>query len=203
MLEHADLQLRSKPRTEALSAEQEERRLLLFDLLIALFERAYLLVYEDDMSRKQARLWQSWEDYMHFWCQREDFRALLPEMLDGEDRTSPGTCCALPPPRPAPASELAGLVRDVADVVAAIGLGFIQLQVGALDGLVEGFTRLQDRQAASRVTGTSPGWMRVRCASWRMRSATVMASSACSSSISMTNSSPPQRQIKSAARRAL
>jgi hypothetical protein len=37
------------------------------------------------MSRKQARLWQSWEDYMHFWCQREDFRALLPEMLDGED----------------------------------------------------------------------------------------------------------------------
>ena len=78
VLEHADLQLRSKPRTEALSAEQEERRLLLFDLLIALFERAYLLVYEDDMSRKQARLWQSWEDYMHF-------RALLPEMLDGED----------------------------------------------------------------------------------------------------------------------
>ena len=85
VLEHADLQLRSKPRTEALSAEQEERRLLLFDLLIALFERAYLLVYEDDMSRKQARLWQSWEDYMHFWCQREDFRALLVEMLDGED----------------------------------------------------------------------------------------------------------------------
>ena len=63
----------------------EERRLLLFDLLISLFERAYLLVYEDDMSRKQARMWQSWEDYMHFWCQREDFRALLPEMLEGED----------------------------------------------------------------------------------------------------------------------
>ena len=85
VLEHADLQLRSKPRTETLTAEQEERRLLLFDLLIALFERAYLLVYEDDMSRKQARLWQSWEDYMHFWCQREDFRVLLVELLDGED----------------------------------------------------------------------------------------------------------------------
>lgn len=85
VLEHADLQLRSKPRTETLSAEQEERRLLLFDLLISLFERAYLLVYENDMSRKQARMWQSWEDYMHFWCQREDFRALLPELLEGED----------------------------------------------------------------------------------------------------------------------
>ena len=33
----------------------------------------------------QARLWQSWEDYMHFWCQREDFRVLLVELLDGED----------------------------------------------------------------------------------------------------------------------
>ena len=32
VLEHADLQLRSKPRTETLTAEQEERRLLLFDL---------------------------------------------------------------------------------------------------------------------------------------------------------------------------
>jgi hypothetical protein len=85
VLEHADLHLRSKPRTDNLTAEQEERRLLLFDLLISLFERAYLLVYEDDMTRKQARMWQSWEDYMHFWCLREDFRALLPEMLEGED----------------------------------------------------------------------------------------------------------------------
>ena len=85
VLEHADLQLRSKPRTERLTSEQEERRLLLFDLLISLFERAYLLVYEDAMNRKQARMWQSWEDYMHFWCQREDFRALLPDLLEGED----------------------------------------------------------------------------------------------------------------------
>ena len=85
VLGHADLQLRTKPRTERLTSEQEERRLLLFDLLISLFERAYLLVYEDAMSRKQARMWQSWEDYMHFWCQREDFRALLPALLEGED----------------------------------------------------------------------------------------------------------------------
>lgn len=85
VLSHADLQLRSKPRTDNLTAEQEERRVLLFDLLISLFERAYLLVYEDDMNRKQARLWQSWEDYMHFWCQREDFRAMLPDLLEGED----------------------------------------------------------------------------------------------------------------------
>ncbi|MDP3814668.1 hypothetical protein [Pseudomonas sp.] len=41
--------------------------------------------YGSRMSRKQARMWQSWEDYMHFWCQREDFRALLPALLEGED----------------------------------------------------------------------------------------------------------------------
>jgi len=37
------------------------------------------------MSRQQARLWQSWEDYMTEWCQREDFRAALPTLLQGED----------------------------------------------------------------------------------------------------------------------
>lgn len=85
VLEHADLQLRSKPRTEALSAEQEERRLLLFDLLISLFERAYLLAYADDMNAKQRRRWHSWEDYMREWSRREDFRERLPHLLRGED----------------------------------------------------------------------------------------------------------------------
>lgn len=54
-------------------------------MLVALFERAYILVYEDDMSRQQRRLWQSWEDYMRDWCEREDFRTLLPQLLTGED----------------------------------------------------------------------------------------------------------------------
>ncbi|MGB4343902.1 MAG: hypothetical protein WBJ03_09830, partial [Moraxellaceae bacterium] len=56
-----------------------------FEMLIALFERAYILVYEDDMGKQQRRLWQSWEDYMRDWCEREDFRTLLPRLLTGED----------------------------------------------------------------------------------------------------------------------
>jgi hypothetical protein len=37
------------------------------------------------MSRQTRRLWSSWEDYMREWCRREDFRADLPELLQGED----------------------------------------------------------------------------------------------------------------------
>ncbi len=84
VLDHADLRLRSREPV-TLTPEQEERKLLIFDLLISLFERAYLSVYEDDMDKQQRRMWQSWEDYMREWCARPDFRAALPELLKGED----------------------------------------------------------------------------------------------------------------------
>jgi hypothetical protein len=54
-------------------------------MLISLFERAYLLLYEERMSAKQARRWNSWEDYIGEWCRRQDFRANLPKLLHGED----------------------------------------------------------------------------------------------------------------------
>ena len=84
VLDHADLRLRSREPV-TLTPEQQERKLLIFDLLISLFERAYLSVYEDDMGKQQRRMWQSWEDYMREWCRRDDFRTLLPQMLGGED----------------------------------------------------------------------------------------------------------------------
>jgi hypothetical protein len=68
-----------------LSPLDEERRYALFGILIALFERAYILLYEEKMSYDDARRWQSWHDYMAEWCQREDLRAQLPRLLDGED----------------------------------------------------------------------------------------------------------------------
>ena len=86
VLEHADLRLMSPQASDlALTEEQQERKNLLLNILISLFERAYLLVYEEDMPKQTARLWQSWEDYMREWCRREDFRAALPELLRGED----------------------------------------------------------------------------------------------------------------------
>ena len=84
-LEHPDLRLFASEETAALTEEQRERMFIMFSMLISLFERAYLLLYEQDMREKQLRRWRSWEDYMGEWCNRADFRALLPALLRGED----------------------------------------------------------------------------------------------------------------------
>ena len=88
VIDNADLQLLSRESEGArqeLSGEQRERKQAIFGILVALFERAYILVYEDDMDKQRRRLWQSWEDYMRDWCKRRDFREALPELLEGED----------------------------------------------------------------------------------------------------------------------
>lgn len=86
VLENADLQLlRQQGQPQSLTDEQKERKLILFGILVSLFERAYILVYEDDMNKQTRRLWLSWEDYMREWCRREDFRAVLEKLLEGED----------------------------------------------------------------------------------------------------------------------
>ncbi len=84
-LENPDLKLLSKERTGDLTAEQRERMQAIFGLLIALFERAYLLLYDDDLSGKEARRWRSWEDFMQEWCDRADFVEAMPALLKGED----------------------------------------------------------------------------------------------------------------------
>ena len=85
VLANPDLKLRSQSPTPDLSDEQRERMWVIFDMLISLFERSYLLVYDPAMTGKHLRRWHSWEDYMREWCQRADFRECLPELLSGED----------------------------------------------------------------------------------------------------------------------
>lgn len=85
VMANPDLQLRSQCEVMPMSADQQERKQVLFEILISLFERAYLLAYEEKMSGKQLRRWMSWEDYMREWCSRSDFRAILPKLLQGED----------------------------------------------------------------------------------------------------------------------
>ena len=84
-LDHPDLHLFSPEQTPELSTEQRESMQIIFTMLISLFERAYLLLYSPKMSSQHRRRWLSWEDYMREWCRREDFRALLPVLLEGED----------------------------------------------------------------------------------------------------------------------
>ncbi len=86
VLDNADLQLlRKHGPTETATEEQMERKLALFGILVSIFERSYILVYEERMNKQTRRLWSSWEDYMREWCARADFRAALPELLEGED----------------------------------------------------------------------------------------------------------------------
>jgi hypothetical protein len=86
VLDNPDLRLFSAEQTLELTKDQRERKVIIFNMLISLFERAYLLLYESDMASKQLRRWSSWEDYMREWCRRPDFRALLPVLLEGEDQ---------------------------------------------------------------------------------------------------------------------
>ncbi len=85
VLANPDLKLRTERLTPDLNDEQRERMLVIFEMLVSLFERAYLLLWEPEMADKQLRRWYSWEDYMREWVRREDFRVLLPRLLQGED----------------------------------------------------------------------------------------------------------------------
>jgi hypothetical protein len=84
VLANSDLQLMSNS-SQSLEGEKAERRHIIFGILVSIFERAFILVYEDDMDKQTARLWQSWEDYIKEWCSRDDFRTGLKHHLHGED----------------------------------------------------------------------------------------------------------------------
>lgn len=80
-----DVKKRDELLLENFTEEQQERMHVLFEILISIFERAYLLAFEPKMSKKQLRRWRSWDDYMRDWCSRDDFRKELPRLLTGED----------------------------------------------------------------------------------------------------------------------
>jgi len=85
VIDNPDLRLRSQTATPDLSAEQQERMLVIFDMLISLLERAYLTAYSDNMNAAQRRRWNSWQDFMREWVRRDDFYFRLPQLLKGED----------------------------------------------------------------------------------------------------------------------
>ncbi len=85
VLANSDLQLRTAAALPDPTPEQSERMLVIFDMLVSLFERAYLVAWKPEMTATEQRRWNSWDDYMHEWCQREDFHRALPFLLRGED----------------------------------------------------------------------------------------------------------------------
>lgn len=86
VLDNADLLLlRRSSAPSTLTEEQSERKEIIFRMLVSLFEKAYIILYSEGMGRDARRRWLSWEDDMREWCRREDFREVLPDLLEGED----------------------------------------------------------------------------------------------------------------------
>ena len=55
VLANSDLQLRTNEPLPSPTSEQRERMLVIFDMLISLFERAYLVAYKPSMSETEKR----------------------------------------------------------------------------------------------------------------------------------------------------
>jgi hypothetical protein len=85
VLANSDLQLRTNSALPNPTPEQNERMLVIFDMLISLFERAFLVAHKPQMSPTEQRRWNSWDDSMREWCRRDDFLNVLPLLLRGED----------------------------------------------------------------------------------------------------------------------
>jgi hypothetical protein len=62
LIDNADLRLMTGNSIEKmLSLEQQEKRFIIFDLLISFFERSYILLYDKNMDRHAKRMWNTWE----------------------------------------------------------------------------------------------------------------------------------------------
>jgi hypothetical protein len=62
-----------------LSREQKIRQWAMFEILLSLLERAYLM-YQDQSSEIKKAQWFGWDKYMHDYAKRETFRNLWQEL---------------------------------------------------------------------------------------------------------------------------
>jgi hypothetical protein len=85
VLDNSDLRLWALKPAEGLDESQLDRLHVIFEILVSLFERAYILSFSEKMTAEQARRWAAWHSYMRDWCKREDFKARLPLLLPGSD----------------------------------------------------------------------------------------------------------------------
>jgi hypothetical protein len=65
--------------------EDARRQYILYQMVVSLFERAYILLASEDDPAYQ-RMWNSWEDYIREWIKHPNFRAALPRLMEGEDK---------------------------------------------------------------------------------------------------------------------
>lgn len=81
LFEHPELDQHECPLQDP---EEGRRQYILYEMLISLFERSFILLYgETDPAYR--RMWNSWEDYIAQWLTHPNFRAALPRLMKGED----------------------------------------------------------------------------------------------------------------------
>lgn len=65
--------------------EDFRRQQILYQMVVSLFERSYILLASEKDPAYQ-RMWNSWVDYIREWVVRPNFRASLPNLMEGEDK---------------------------------------------------------------------------------------------------------------------
>ena len=72
-LENPDLNISSLNMDTKLTPQQEYRQLRIFEILISIFERAYLM-YQSQNSKLKEKQWTGWNTYMESWMKDTRFR---------------------------------------------------------------------------------------------------------------------------------
>jgi hypothetical protein len=74
-LQHPNLDVFDHPQepTDALNDEQEKQELIIFSILISIFERAYLM-YRGVVRSTRKKQWNGWKQYMILFFERENFQ---------------------------------------------------------------------------------------------------------------------------------
>lgn len=75
----------NSPVQTSLSPAAQQKKFVYYEMLIALFERAYILLFEEGASGNTLRRWLSWEDYIKWWLKKPDFCTYIVDALEGED----------------------------------------------------------------------------------------------------------------------
>ncbi len=102
VLANPDLHLRTSEALANPTTEQNERTMIIYEMLISLFERAYIVAWRERMTDVEARRWNSWDDYIRDWCRRESFFNALPLLCAARTRNSRNTSCVSPKKSAAP-----------------------------------------------------------------------------------------------------
>ena len=76
-LQHPELDLYSVPlgAPSSLSPTQKIQQYTMFEILISLMERSYLM-YKDQSSELKRSQWHGWDSYIQGWCSDQRFRDL-------------------------------------------------------------------------------------------------------------------------------